>query len=214
MIFSLHSLVSNYKWAPSSGTLPVLLPADWRSLMWTTKLLTQTQREVHQWRWKHSLQWAHWQLTIFSLMDSEIFNSTVTKFTVTKVNSQKLISTGVDNSRRTWFFDVTVSSCPAFLSACQRWILDNSTAGFEHDTCSVDTCPPSEDFAIAFGWPCVTGDPAFAVRTCYRPYRRLYSSTGSFRNRDIGVAQNVCNFVRNIQLLYSVPPFRRESYIY
>ena len=113
---------------------------------------------------------------------------------------------GGDNSRRTWFFDVTVTSCPPTLSNCQRWILNNSTEGFEHDTCSVDYCPPSEDFALASGWPCLRNDPGFATRTCYRPWRRVYSSTGSFGNRDLGVAQSVCIFMSGLGItLFTTP---------
>ena len=141
-------------------------------------------------------------------MQSEISSSPTTK----QLQNHKweilhcsIIFTAGDNSnRRSWFFDVTVSSCPAFLSDCQKWILNNSTEGFEHDTCSADYCPPSEDFAIAFGWPCLTRDPAFPVRTCYRPFRRIFSSTGSFRYRDLGVAQSVGLLLLHFNILLSI----------
>ena len=103
-----------------------------------------------------------------------------------------LLCTARDSSsRRTWFFPISVNSCPIALSNCQKWIINNSTAGFGHDTCSVDICPPSEDFALASGWPCLNAEPGYEKRTCYRPFARHFGSTGSLGGGDIGVAQTV-----------------------
>ena len=107
--------------------------------------------------------------------------------------------------RRIWHFEVTDPNKPPVLSVCQQWILHNSTESFEHDTCLVDICPPSEIFAVTSGWPCIRSDPGFKFRTCYKPWSSIWGG-GSWWTGDAKQAKSVRFLFHCLYLFFSQNP--------